>query len=51
MLKIYAKKQTEHELLSFLAEFKCRAYVNYPIKGSTRKVRGSKLYKVVSFPA
>lgn len=50
MLKVYARKEVEKELLSFLAEFKARVYLNYPVKGVTRKVRGAKLYKVVNFP-
>lgn len=55
MLRVYASKSVEAELLSFLAEFKARVYTNYPVKGVTRKVsgvrgRGKKLYKVVNFP-
>lgn len=52
MLKIYGNnRMTEEELLTMLAEFKVRVFINYPIKGRTRKVRGTNLYKVVNFPA
>lgn len=51
MLKIYASKQEEIRLLQVLAEFKCRAYLSYPIKGRTRKVRKSQFYKVTNFPS
>lgn len=52
MLKIYsANRSAEYELLEFLAEFpKHRVFINYPIKGRTRKVRGTQLYRVVNFP-
>lgn len=50
MLKVYASKQTERDMLAFLAEFKCRVFVNRPMKGITRKVRGTQLYKVINFP-
>lgn len=51
MLKVYGNnRNTEHDMLAFLAEFKCRVFVNYPIKGVTRKVRGTTLYRVVNAP-
>ena len=50
MLKIYASKSVERNLLSFLGEFKCRTYTNKPYKSITRKVRGTKLYKVINYP-
>lgn len=50
MIKIYASKEEEARLLSFLSEFKCRAYLTYPIKRMTRKVRKTKLYKVENYP-
>ena len=42
MLKVYGSNRTvEREMLSILAEFRCRVFLNYPIKGVTRKVRGT----------
>jgi hypothetical protein len=48
MLKIYARKQVERKLLPILAEYRCKAVLNYPLKGITRKKR--KGYEVVNFP-
>ena len=48
MIKVYASKETDRELIDLLAEFKCRVFTNYPIKGKTRKVRGTQLFKVVN---
>lgn len=52
MLKIYSSnRQAEQELIEFLGEFpKHRVFVNYPIKGRTRKVRGTGLYRIINFP-
>lgn len=50
MIKIYSSRERELEVIDFLAEFRVRAFTTYPIKGRTRKVRGTKLYKVINFP-
>lgn len=50
MIKVYASKLVERDIIAFLAEFRARVYLTYPIKGVTRKVRGTKLYKVVNAP-
>ena len=51
MIKILGKKVYELELLMVLAEYpRLRVFLNYPVKGRTKKVRGKELYKVVNFP-
>jgi hypothetical protein len=51
MLKIYGSRDAEAELIEILAEFpRLRVFLSYPMKGCTRKVRRSNLFKVTSFP-
>ncbi len=51
MMHIYASRKELARLMPYLAEFKCRVFINYPIKGMTRKVRGKvSTYRVHSFP-
>lgn len=50
MIKIYGNKEKEKQIVEFLSEFRVRVYLNYPVKGMTRKVRGTKLYKIINFP-
>lgn len=51
MMKVYSTKEVERDLLAFLAEFRCRVLLNYPIKGVTKKMRKkASSYKVVNFP-
>ena len=50
MFKIYISDSKALDMLAMLAEFRCRVYANKPIKSRTRKIRSTKLYKVVNFP-
>jgi len=54
MIKIYSTKEKEREIISLLAEFQVSAFTNYPIKGRTRKMRGTRrgagLYKIINYP-
>lgn len=51
MIKIYSSKEKERAVIDFLAEFRVRAFTSYPIKGRTRKVRGTQMYKIINFPS
>lgn len=50
MFKVYVPDWAAVDMLAMLAEFKCRVYANKSIKGRTRKVRRTGLYKVVNYP-